>query len=217
MGAYTAEVHHPPPVDEGALEEVAALISAKAPGGRAFEQLAVQEVAESEVDTILSKHLRRGKATGPDGVAAEFYIEFRRFFAPVLARLFSAMNALHRAPTGFTDGLVVFLRKDPATAASAPQPADLRPITLLGADYKAYSSVFARRMLPMLSAAVPLGQSAFLPGRLITDNVLTTRAVHDLLTARGKIALALDLDNLETLCRVCHGRTHAHRRSQRGG
>jgi hypothetical protein len=25
------------------------------------------------------------------------------------------------------------------------------------------------------------------------------------------------VDNLETLCRTCHGRTHAHRRSQRGG
>ena len=28
---------------------------------------------------------------------------------------------------------------------------------------------------------------------------------------------ALNLDNLETLCRVCHGRTHAHRRRQTGG
>jgi 5-methylcytosine-specific restriction endonuclease McrA len=41
--------------------------------------------------------------------------------------------------------------------------------------------------------------------------------VHHDVEVQKDAALALDVDNLETLCRTCHGRTHAHRRSQRGG
>ena len=41
--------------------------------------------------------------------------------------------------------------------------------------------------------------------------------VHHDVEVNKDAGLALDVDNLETLCRTCHGRTHAHRRSQRGG
>ena len=71
-------------------------------------------------------------------------------------------------------------------------PADFRPITLLGADYKLYSSILSFRLVPMLRMAIPSAQTAFAQGRKITSNVWLYRAVQNFLLIQEKPGLAVD-------------------------
>ncbi|XP_074346852.1 uncharacterized protein LOC141685659 [Apium graveolens] len=75
---------------------------------------------------------------------------------------------------------------------------DLRPIALCNVTYKLISKVLANRMKPILNLVVSPNQSAFIPGRLITDNIMVSfEVVHYLKRKKvgkdGYMAIKLDM------------------------
>lgn len=75
---------------------------------------------------------------------------------------------------------------------------DLRPISLCNVLYKIISKAIANRLKICLSKVVSPSQSAFIPGRLITDNVLSAFEVFHCMQKRctskaGHLALKLDM------------------------
>ena len=193
MGAYTASIYQRQPIDDRALTEMTDAVEAQAPDPSLFDELAKVKVTRADVQAALTR-LRTNRATGNDGIAAEVYLANRSLFVPLFARLFTTINQQGRAPAGFTDGLVIYLPKREPEPRETLSPADYRPITLLGSDYKLYSLVLTLRLRDLLLTAIPDAQSAFIPNRRITDNVWLARAVHDHLLARRLDGIAVDLD-----------------------
>ena len=76
--------------------------------------------------------------------------------------------------------------------------ADLRPIGLYNVLYKIVAKMLTNRMNAILSSIISENQSAFFPGRAITDNILIlTEIVHYLKRKRqgktGIVALKIDI------------------------
>ncbi|KAG1676169.1 hypothetical protein FOA52_005010 [Chlamydomonas sp. UWO 241] len=115
----------------------------------------------------VAKMTQPGKAPGPDGLPAELWSSFQPELAPMLASLYTAIGTTGQSPPGYLDGVIRCLPK-PGDAAD---PANYRPITLLNTDYRLMGKVLAARLAPLLSHSIPPEQTAFLPGRLIGDNL----------------------------------------------
>jgi hypothetical protein len=96
-------------------------------------------------------------------------------------------------PDGWNDTNVVLIPKVKEPKCLK----DLRPIRLCNVLYKIISKVLAARLKGILDGIISLNQSAFVPRRLITDNILVAYEMTHFLNnkRRGKDGyLALKLD-----------------------
>ena len=113
-------------------------------------------------------------------------------WAPLLAKLFSAMGALQQTPPGFNAGTITPLPKPGAADLTAP--ASYRPITLLPALYRILSKVLAHRFGAAMAPSIGHEQAAYLPGRRIEDANNFAALLPHALAASGDTAAVVYLD-----------------------
>ena len=134
------------------------------------------------------------KAPGADGMPSVFYKRFWPFLGDQVKREVLAVLNGGEMPQGWNDTIIVLIPK-----TKAPEKLkDLRPISLCNVLYKIVSKVIANRLKKVLPDIISLSQSAFVPGRMITDNVLLAYELTHYLNKKrqgsnGVVAIKLDM------------------------
>ncbi|XP_047978592.1 uncharacterized protein LOC125220464 [Salvia hispanica] len=129
--------------------------------------LLIEEVTEVEIkQTVFSMH--PDKAPGPDGMNPSFFQTFWHIIGrDVVESCVQILNS-ESLPRDLNDTFVTLIPKKGRLETIG----DFRPITLYNVLYKIISKVLANRLKRIFDKVVSKSQSAFIPGRLITDNVL---------------------------------------------
>ena len=141
------------------------------------------------------------KAPGPDGINALFYQKFWHIVGDTV--VFAALDFLNSGQMllalNHTHIVLIPKVKNPVKMS------DFRPISLCNVMYKIIAKVLANRLKHILPHIIAPTQSAFVPRRLITDNVLVAyEALHMMHGQKnGKTrSLALKLDVSEAYDKV---------------
>jgi hypothetical protein len=108
------------------------------------------------------------KAPGPDGFPARFFQKNWKIMKPDVVTGVKRFFQNGQMPSGVNDTSIVLLPKkeDPE------QLKDFCPISLCNVIYKVISKCLVNRLRPLLHGIIAPMQSAFIPGRMITDNAL---------------------------------------------
>lgn len=128
---------------------------------------------KEEVDSAV-KYMDLMKAPGPDGLSPKF---FQAFWDVVGEDLFKAMESVFKNVELFpevlnnTDIVLILKNSDPKRMP------ELRPISLCNVAYRIFSKIISNRLKNLMECVISPAQSAIIPGRLITDNLLLASEV----------------------------------------
>ena len=147
------------------------------------------------------KQMHPTKAPGPDGMSPIFFQQYWDIVGPEVINC--VLNSLNSGvmPSGINETYICLIPK-----VKSPQKiTEYRPISLCNVIYKIISKVLANRLKSKLTEIIDESQSAFVPGRLNSDNVLVAfETMHSINQRRkGKEALmAVKLDMSKAYDRV---------------
>jgi len=158
-----------------------------------LEQPFSMEELEAAVDSA-APH----KSPGLDGLSYEFYRATLQEVGPSLVAAFNAMLAEGLLPASFRQGVVRLLPK----VAGIPAASQLRPITLLGTDYKLLTKILVARLLPVLPSVLQSTQLCSVRGRSIFDGPATILSAAEYLHRHQKPGYLLSLDFFHAYDRV---------------
>jgi hypothetical protein len=134
------------------------------------------------------------KAPGPDGFSAAFFQQNWHIVQPeVCAAVLQFLNS-GTLKASINKTFIALIPKKP----SPENVMDFRPIGLCNVIYKLISKVLANRLKTVLPNIISPMQSAFIPGRLITDNVLVAYEIMHSMQKRmwsktGFMGIKLDM------------------------
>ncbi|VFQ97974.1 unnamed protein product [Cuscuta campestris] len=158
---YNSLFHSNGAANSGFLDSLTPCISVEQNTGllRPFE--------ESEVNEALFT-MHPDKSHGPDGMNPGFYQKSWETVGSDVTQFVLKCIKECLFSDGMNDTTLVLIPKKqtPKTVA------DLRPIALCNTTYKTISKMVANRLKPLLQHVISDNQFAFLPGRLISDNIL---------------------------------------------
>lgn len=150
-------------------------------------------VTKEEVKSALFQ-MHPDKAPGPDGMTPAFYQKYWSIVGDDVFKLvvkFFMEGSMDRE-LNKTNLVLIPKKKNPSLVG------DIRPISLCNVLVKIVSKVLANRLKELLDKVVSNTQSAFVPGRLISDNVMISYEImhylkHKKYGKEGFMALKLDM------------------------
>lgn len=127
----------------------------------------LQPIEEAEVKRALF-HMHPDKSPGPDGMSPGFYQKYWGIVGEDVTKMVKTFFDTGLFEEHLTDTNIVLVpkKKNPQVMT------DLRPISLCNVVYKIASKVLANRLKDVIDHIISETQSAFIPGRLISDNIM---------------------------------------------
>ena len=138
------------------------------------------------------------KAPGPDGFIVEFYQQNWTTVGPEVCEV-----ALHFLNSGHMDSAINATNIALIPKVKNPNSVtEFQPISLCNVLYKIVSKVLVNRLKVILPLVISPNQSVFLPGRLITDNILAAYETLYTMHTRLWSKMGIKLDMSKTYDRV---------------
>ncbi|XP_019186577.1 PREDICTED: uncharacterized protein LOC109181280 [Ipomoea nil] len=134
------------------------------------------------------------KSPGIDGLNPGFFQSYWDIVGDSLTSLCNEFLRTGQFPKRLNHTHIVLIPKK----ATPEKMADLRPIALCTVAYKIVTKAMANRLKPILGGLISDNQSAFVPGRLIMDNIMVAYEMQHFLKRKtqgreGFGALKLDM------------------------
>jgi len=132
-----------------------------------MNQILMKEFTDDEIKAALDS-MGDLKAPGMDGMPALFFKQYWDTVGADVTREVKKLLQGGEMQKGWNETVVVLIPK----VSNPERLKDLRPIGLCNVVYKIASKVLSNNLKFILPEIIALNQSAFVPGRMITDNVL---------------------------------------------
>lgn len=139
-------------------------------------------------------HMHPEKSPGPDGMTPSFFQQHWDIVGDDVVKLTQEFFRTCKIMQGLNDMNIVLIpkKKNPTVLE------ELRPIALCNVLMKVIIKVLANRMKELMGDVVSDTQSAFIPGRLIFDNIMISYEVMHYFKRKkvgkdGYMALKLDM------------------------
>lgn len=153
----------------------------------------MEPFTSDEVVTAL-RQMHPSKAPGPDGMPPYFFQKFWHLCGKDVSK--DILNILNNEgdPTYINQSHIILIPK----VRNPTNPRDLRPISLANVVARIVSKTIANRLKKFLPSIISESQSAFIPGRIITDNAMTAFEIFHYIKnktkgKKGWVALKLDM------------------------
>ncbi|XP_022019374.1 uncharacterized protein LOC110944750 [Helianthus annuus] len=130
----------------------------------------VRPITNEEVKMAMFS-IGNDKAPGPDGYTAAFYKHAWQIIGPDVSKAIMDFFSYGKLLRELNNTLIVLIPKKPTPSSVT----DYRPIACCNVLYKCISKIIADRLKNYLNQVVSINQSAFVPGRKISDNILLTQ------------------------------------------
>ena len=105
---------------------------------------------------------------GPDGIPYSYLKHFWAEFGSILLDAWNYSLAIGELPPSHKTS---YLRLIPKAGKDSRIVSNLRPITLSNTDHKLITKTYSRKMTSVISGKIGGEQTAYIPGRLINDNI----------------------------------------------
>ena len=135
----------------------------------------MEDLTIEELTATLQKCI--DSAPGPDGIPYSYLKFFWRDFGPVLLESWKYSLRTKNLPPSHK---VSLLRLIPKAGKDSRVISNLRPITLSNTDHKLITKTYAHKLTKIVAGCIGEEQTAYIPGRLINDNLRAMLMTIDL-------------------------------------